>query len=301
MKRPFDPLSPRIERRPYPLLAIGLPSASTQPAVFESRGQAFSHQARSEVWDTAFRSGHQMDCFLYDQSSHISWSYCLACGRRTKIDGKTQSCSADGLDSPCQPNALKALESWAILIGEIPGLLEKRLQAEFNVLGDSMREQFLHGSMQLEKRRLVSRDGILALVWKLREFPDQPIGRNNPQTPQGLVEMKRLVPELALRKGRYVGPRFNPNGTEDRALWTAIPLETNERGWIYRDDIGQARFRREDGIVGYIVPAYQLVYEDGHPFPVLPGEQTDDIPVISNVLTLFKNEEQLVNPAPYYP
>lgn len=179
--------------------------------------------------------------------------HCTTCGMRIAVDSRTATLSGDALSCPCDHDALRAVESSAWLTGQIPILLMRRFQQELEHLDESQRELFEAGEFQPGNYALVSRDGIWALRYEIRENPFEAISEDNRQGASGVVFTERQVEEEAMHWACYNGERLNPNGHENQELWEVIPLESGECGWSYRDRDGFSRFRRDDGVFGYHV------------------------------------------------
>jgi hypothetical protein len=181
--------------------------------------------------------------------------HCTVCGMRVSVDSRTSSLSGQALTNLCDHNALRAVESSAWLIGQIPILLMRRFQQELEHSDESQRELFEQGQFQPGNYALLSRDGVWALRYEIRQNPLEPIADDNRQSATGVVFTEREVEAKAMRWARYCGARINPNGHENEELWEVYPLEHGECGWFYQDREGFHRFRRDNGVVGYYVDA----------------------------------------------
>lgn len=188
--------------------------------------------------------------------------HCLDCGMRVEIDHSKRHLCGDALLQPCDHNGLRRIESRAWLISKIPSLMLRRFHEELERLSDEERALFEDGDFQPDNLALVSRDGIWALRYEMRDNPFEPISEDNRQSAEGITFIEREIPATALRWARYTGPRLNPNGHENEEQWLVLPLEPQEIGWTYQDRLGCQRFRREDGVIGYYIGYADFTLED---------------------------------------
>lgn len=86
-------------------------------------------------------------------------------------------------------------EARARLVGDDPEALLWRLKDCVSCLSKGTRTKLAHAKFDFENKRLVG-DGV-ALQWKLRERPDDPVSYRNQQTNIGIV-----VVELVDRKDK---------------------------------------------------------------------------------------------------
>jgi len=187
---------------------------------------------------------------------------CQRCGARLTLGGDLEVLSV-----PCQSqgNRLRAIESQAWLIGISPQLLLERLEQELEELPPDIARFFDPGDFDPDNEELVSNDGIWRLKWLLRDQDNLPIGEDNPQSPTGMVELQRMVADKRLFPARYIGPRLNPNISDDPELWIVQPLEPNTLGLAYRVKPMSGPvywcFRRSQGVTGHYVPYEALDFE----------------------------------------
>lgn len=225
------------------------------------------HRWRDRARDFAQRLGHEVGDFITNHSEERPANrllcLCPRCGRRVIVsfdadalqNGDANAVLIEGSATfqECRPNALRVIESKAWLLGESPTLLEPHLRRKLEELDYEHQERFDPGEFQPQRKRYLSDDGLLALQWHLRDFPQWPISQDNKQSVWGTVEVLQVVSEDDLMPARYIGPVINPNESEDEEDWLVVPLETDETGFAYRDDEGQWRFKRDDGTTGFRV------------------------------------------------
>lgn len=222
----------------------------------------------------AARGGHEIGDFLSDrfgdEEAQRLFCVCLKCGRRALVCVVEDEESGESIVviegaatfKLCEPDALRALEGKAWILGHTPLLLETRLSRAIEELGDEDQARFDPGEFQPHYQRWLSDDGLLALQWKLRDESTWPISDDNRQSVWGVVKMHVLVDEDDLMPARYVGPRLDLNEPNtDEEEWLIEPLETEEQGLAYRDDEEQWRFKRIDGTTGFFVSLRDLVFE----------------------------------------
>lgn len=179
---------------------------------------------------------------------------CRNCGMRCWIlAGEKRPLSGALFSTPCDADALRAVETRAYLIGESRTALEIVLQNEIDTLSAHHAEAFDPGEFDYLRQRWLSSDGTLALQWSLRWDPFMPIDEENAQSYLGLTRLIQVIPDSVLMPATYEGPGINPNVSDDEEDWLFDPLETGEAGVAYRDDLGRWRFRREDGLLGFFI------------------------------------------------
>ena len=83
-------------------------------------------------------------------------------------------------------------EQKAIAVGENVKLLRQRLMEARSVLSTQYFHRFNNFTFDKAGKRLVSGNCALALQWKVRAFPDQPVSYQNQQTNGGNVCLIRL-------------------------------------------------------------------------------------------------------------
>ena len=218
---------------------------------------------KDEARTHAHRQGHQLCGFISNGREPESFlAGCNKCGMRVVVQPEeTAYIEGEATIRKCDGDSLRALETKAWLLGESALLLEKRLEREMAALAESWQDRFYPGEFQPEWKRWVSDDGMVAVQWKLRNDPESPIDEDNPQSLLGVVEFVTLIGDEQLRPGLYIGPRLNPNGTEDEEEWWCIPLETDETGFGYQDDCGNWRFKRPDGTTGFYVEEQHIEFD----------------------------------------
>jgi hypothetical protein len=210
----------------------------------------------------AHRNQHQLTPLISDGREPQSWfACCTKCGMRVMVR-PDHGIRLEGAATvqPCDQNALRLLEAKAWVIGESAELLWQRLEQVRQKLVPAQQDRFWPGEFQPEHYRFVSDDGLIALVWKLRAVPDQPIHDGNRQSKTGIVEMVTLVEPEAMFAARYIGEGNDPNDPDDEGEWAYVPLETGELGFAYQDDLGYWRFKRADGTIGFYVEEHELEF-----------------------------------------
>jgi len=200
--------------------------------------------------------GHRLRPFLDPEAEPpLLVTCCQKCGMRVQIAAYDHTLSGEALTQQCDGQQARATQMQTYLMGLIPALLLRRLQAEVAALKPGLRARFAPGHFDPGHWRLCSDDGILAVAW---EQPEDPAYATDEDEPGGFTELVQLVRAEAVRPARYTGPRLNPNGHENRELWLVMPLEPGEAGLAYRDSTDRWRFRREEGVVGYFVERSHL-------------------------------------------
>ncbi|MBV9471161.1 MAG: hypothetical protein JO316_25630 [Abitibacteriaceae bacterium] len=204
----------------------------------------------------AHRQGHQLMPFKSDGHEPEGYlSGCNKCGMRVEVRPQTRLLiQGDATVQACagkRPELVAQTRAW--IVGESYTELEKLLDESYYQLSAELQERFYFGEYQLEQKRFVSENGFLALQWKLRAQPTEPISEENPQPIKGVVELVTLLSDDVLMPAIYRGAIQNPNESEDEGEWEMVPLLPDERGFGYRDDLGQWRFKREDGYLGFYV------------------------------------------------
>lgn len=230
-------------------------------------------EGRERAKSYTARCGHEIGDFLSDgfgdEEAQRLFCVCLKCGRRAVVFVVEDEASGESIlviegaatFKPCEPDALRALEGKAWILGHTPLLLETRLSRAIEELGEGDQGRFDPGEFQPHYGRWLSDDGLLALQWTIRDEPTQPISDDNRQSVWGTVELRALVNEDDLMPARYTGPHLDPNDAIDDDEWLVEPLEPEERGLAYRDDEDNWRFKREDGTTGFFVSPRDLVFE----------------------------------------
>ena len=103
-----------------------------------------------------------------DDLGHAAARNCLHCGEPLSGMGHTR--------------AVKA----ALAIGNDKAALRRRLQEERILLTPTAARQFGEGTFDFAGKRLIGENG-LVLQWRIRSYPNQPIGPHNQQTTRGIV------------------------------------------------------------------------------------------------------------------
>lgn len=223
--------------------------------------------------------GHSLTPFYrktYDENDGEELiACCTKCGRR--INGGYNR-GDEALDGPCDGNEARALESGAWLTGHAPRLLLRRLARAVQEMDPRLHRFFDPGDFHAGNQWLLSEDGVWRLKRYLRDLPDFPVDDENPQPPEGLVELQRLVPAAQMRAARYVGKRHNPNIGDDTRYWLVQPLEPGTRGVAYQVDDDRSvhwRFRRQGGVTGYYVASDDIAFDRGVDTPQSNAIRTD--------------------------
>lgn len=79
------------------------------------------------------------------------------------------------------------LEREALVFGENPANVRKKLAEAKSITCDWVRQRFKQNRYDLPRKRLLSDDGTLALQWQLRPDTDDPDSPINQQTSKGCV------------------------------------------------------------------------------------------------------------------
>lgn len=207
--------------------------------------------------------GHDLTPFHFETFHAVDGANriacCKICGRRLSFGGSGGY--SDALYHLCDADADRALEGMAALTGGVPTLLLARLTTAVAELPDEVRRFFVPGHFDDRMQCLESEDYVWCLQWHPRKCPDGPIDQDNPQPPDGIVELERRVPEKAMRPARYVGRRYNPNLSEDPKDWLVEPLSPQTQGLAYYVDENRWYFRRTEGVVGYYVKREDVEFE----------------------------------------
>lgn len=213
---------------------------------------------------SAAAKGHLLGEFVSKQDAAMSITCCMKCGMRVFVepassnDSGGASISGDAVIASCDGNGERLVESRAWLLGEDRAALDQRLDQARKNLSPELAARFSYGQYDDEKPRVYSLDEMLALEWKLRAFPDEPISAQNPQYEDGVVELLTLVESQLLLPCTYQGPPISI-GEE-----IAPPLEaSNEEGYLYRGAFEWWCFKREKDSVAYPVDAADCVMADG--------------------------------------
>lgn len=93
-------------------------------------------------------------------------------------------------------------EQQAIAIGNNKTALLKRLKVAIPVLNPYLVNRFKSFTYDFPNKRLVSKCGLFALIWQVRERPDLPESYGNQQTSKGTVHCRHLKPNIN-RPGDY--------------------------------------------------------------------------------------------------
>ena len=158
-------------------------------------------------------------------------AHCTACGMRVRVDSQKRTLSGEALHLPCDHDAVRRDESSAWLISQIPALMLRRFRQVLERGDPKQRAMFENGEFDPFDYSLLSRDGTWALRYEMRENCMDPISEHNPQFPDGITFLENRVDEGGMKWARYIGPRLNPNGHENRQKWLVLPLESGECGW----------------------------------------------------------------------
>jgi hypothetical protein len=204
--------------------------------------------------------GHQMLPFMDAEPYFQTFmTYCKKCGMRAEIAAQNHTLCGTALTQKCDGQRARVAQMEDFMTGYIPALLLQRLQAEVDELEPELQARFDPGHFHGGSLCLCSDDGILAMRWVQPEDPeDPPLYPMNGGESGGFVELVQLVPASSIRSACYTGPRLNPKGHENSDEWLVLPLEPGEEGLAYPDSAYRWRFRRWDGVVGYVVDPRHL-------------------------------------------
>lgn len=95
------------------------------------------------------------------------------------------------------PAILDSTEQQAVELSKDKKALRQRLMQARYVLRDDHRKLFRKRRFQFSKKRMVSDDGKLALQWRVRHSPNEPISYHNQQTSRGTVVCINIEKENA--------------------------------------------------------------------------------------------------------
>ena len=85
------------------------------------------------------------------------------------------------------------LEKKAIELGEDRKKLIKRLYEAMSCLSEPVLKHFRWSvRFDFKQKRMLSKDGVYALQWKIRRHPNEPDSYDNQQTSQGYVALVEL-------------------------------------------------------------------------------------------------------------
>ena len=216
----------------------------------------------------AEKKGHKLAIFNGDGTKPmILHTHCDQCGYRVRCcEADDPLVSGDALLYECDGNRQRLSESRAWLITCQPEVLEDRLLVALDHSDPHGAPRFSYWIFDQENQRLLSEDGMLAMQYRIRSRPDEPISDDNLQKDDGVVESLVLVPCSVPLAGTYDGPTI-----EVPPDIFFMPLEAQDIGFVYPDYAGHWRFKRSADTFGYYVDPADVLLEDGSRLPGVPA------------------------------